>query len=70
MAAISPALSVPDAVPRAARPGRLPAATIIRKYGAKVVYGGYPCNGNMAHFLEVLDKHQAWDTLDVLDRMP
>ena len=45
----------------------LPAAKIIRKHGGKVVYGGYPCNGTMTHYLDVLDKHQAWDTLDVLD---
>ncbi len=45
----------------------LPAAKIIRKYGCKVVYGGYPCNGSMSHYLSVLNKHNAWDTLDVLD---
>ena len=45
----------------------LPAARIIRKHGAKVVYGGYPCNGTMTHYLDVLDRHKAWDTLDVLD---
>lgn len=45
----------------------LPAARIIRERGARVVFGGYPCNGSMAHFLDVLDRHEAWDTLDVLD---
>jgi hypothetical protein len=45
----------------------LPAARIIRQHGGKVVYGGYPCNGSMPHFLAVLDRHQAWDSLDVLD---
>lgn len=45
----------------------LPAAKIIRRHGGKVVYGGYPCNGSMEHYLGILDKHRAWDTLDVLD---
>lgn len=45
----------------------LPAAKIIRQHGAKVVYGGYPCNGKMKHYLQILDQNKAWDTLDVLD---
>ena len=45
----------------------LPAARIIRKHGGKVVYGGWPCCGNAADYLALLDKHKAWDTLDVLD---
>lgn len=45
----------------------LPAARIIRKYGGKVVYGGYPCSGNMQHLIQVCEKHNAWDTMDVID---
>ena len=44
----------------------LPAARIIRAHGAKVVYGGYPCCGTMKRFIEVCDRHNAWDTLDVI----
>jgi len=44
----------------------LPAARIIRKYGCKVVYGGYPCCGSMKRLVEICDKYHAWDTLDVL----
>ncbi len=45
----------------------LPAARIIRKYGGKVVYGGYPCCGSLKRLLQVCDQYHAWDTLDVLD---
>jgi hypothetical protein len=45
----------------------LPAARIIRKHGCKVVYGGYPCSGSMSHLVEVCDRHNAWDTIDVID---
>ena len=45
----------------------LPAARIVKKYGAKVVYGGWPCNSDVPHFLDLLNKHHAWDTLDVFD---
>ena len=45
----------------------LPAARIIRELGGKVVYGGWPCCGSVPEFLELLDRHRAWDTLDVLD---
>ncbi|MBI5835004.1 MAG: hypothetical protein HZB16_22095 [Armatimonadetes bacterium] len=45
----------------------LPAAKVIRELGGKVVYGGWPCCGSVPEYLALLDKHQAWDTLDVLD---
>jgi hypothetical protein len=44
----------------------LPAAGIIRKHGAKVVYGGYPCYGTLKRFIEVCDEYNVWDTLDVI----
>ncbi len=45
----------------------LPAARIIRKHGGKVVFGGYPCCGSMRRLIDVCEKHNAWDTLDVVD---
>ena len=45
----------------------LPAAHIIRKHGCKVVFGGYPCCGSMKRLVEICEKYDAWDTLDVLD---
>jgi len=45
----------------------LPAARIIRKYGCKVVYGGYPCVGSLKRLVQICDKYNAWNTLDVLD---
>lgn len=45
----------------------LPAARIIRKYGGKVVFGGYPCCGSMQHLIDLCDKYDAWKTLDVID---
>lgn len=44
----------------------LPAARVIRRLGGKVVYGGWPCAGPVRDFVDLLDRHQAWDTLDVL----
>jgi len=45
----------------------LPAAKIIRELGGKVVYGGWPCCGTLGEFVSLLDKHKAWDGIDVLD---
>jgi hypothetical protein len=45
----------------------IPAAKIIHKYGGKVVFGGYPCCGSMQDYLNIIDRHKAWDTIDVLD---
>lgn len=44
----------------------LPAAKIIRELGGKVVYGGWPCCGTLREFVSLLDKHKAWDSIDVL----
>ena len=43
------------------------AAEIIRKYGGKVVYGGWPAAGgiNLQQFFNLLDKNDAWKTIDV-----
>jgi hypothetical protein len=43
----------------------LPAARIIRELGRKVVYGGYPACGSIYGYVKLLDRHQAWGTLDV-----
>jgi hypothetical protein len=45
----------------------LPAARAIRAAGGKVVYGGWPCCGSITGFVELLDRHQAWGSVDVLD---
>ena len=45
----------------------LPAAKIIHELGGKVVYGGWPCCATLAEFVSLLDKHRAWDSVDVLD---
>jgi hypothetical protein len=45
----------------------LPAARIIHELGAKVVYGGWPCCGTLHEYTALLDKHKAWDSIDVLD---
>lgn len=45
----------------------LPAAKVIRSNGAKVVYGGWPLVGNLTEYVSLLDRHNAWTTLDVLD---
>lgn len=45
----------------------LPAAKIIREMGGKVVYGGWPVSGPLSEYVALLDKHNAWKSLDVLD---
>lgn len=45
----------------------LPAARIIRELGGKVVYGGWPCCGTLKELTTLLDKHDAWSSIDVLD---
>lgn len=45
----------------------LPAANVIRANGAKVVYGGWPQLGDLSEFISLLDRYNAWETLDVLD---
>ena len=45
----------------------LPAARIIRELGGRVVYGGWPCCGSLKELTELLDKHNAWSSIDVVD---
>lgn len=45
----------------------LPGAKIIHELGGKVVYGGWPCSGTVEDFVSLLDRHHAWDSIDVLD---
>ncbi len=45
----------------------LPAAKIVRELGGKVVYGGWIHGAPIEEFIELLDRHQAWQTLDILD---
>lgn len=45
----------------------LPAAKIIHELGGKVVYGGWPCCGGVQDYVALLDRHDAWRTIDVHD---
>ncbi|MDB6019209.1 MAG: hypothetical protein JWR19_3698 [Pedosphaera sp.] len=45
----------------------IPASKIIHELGGKVVYGGWPCCGSIQDYVSLLDRHQAWNTIDVLD---
>lgn len=45
----------------------LPAAKIIHELGGKVVYGGWPDCGPIRQYIEMLDRHDAWRTIDVHD---
>lgn len=45
----------------------IPAAREIHKLGGKVVYGGWPCCGTVDGLVKLLDKHKAWDTIDIVD---
>ncbi len=45
----------------------LPAAKIIRELGGKVVYGGWPCCGSLGQYINLMDKHKLWATVDVVD---
>lgn len=45
----------------------LPAARIIRRYGCRVVFGGWPCSDGVEKFAEMLEKHEAWRWTDILD---
>ena len=45
----------------------LPAAKVIHAEGGKVVYGGWPCCGTLQQYVDLLDRHDAWDSIDVLD---
>jgi len=45
----------------------LPAAEVIHAAGAKVVYGGWPDIGSLQELISLLDRNNAWSTIDVLD---
>lgn len=45
----------------------LPAAKIIHELGGKVVYGGWIHGAPISELVELLDRHDAWDSIDVLD---
>ncbi|AHF89811.1 hypothetical protein OPIT5_05730 [Opitutaceae bacterium TAV5] len=45
----------------------LPAAKIIRELGSKVVYGGWPCCGSVQEYVALLDRNNAWESIDVHD---
>ena len=45
----------------------LPAAKVIHELGGKVVYGGWPCRGGLGEYVALLDKHNAWSSVDVHD---
>ncbi|MBS1368799.1 MAG: hypothetical protein HPZ91_02480 [Lentisphaeria bacterium] len=45
----------------------LPAAKVIRELGGKVVYGGWICGAPVSGLVEYLDRHNAWDSFDVID---
>jgi hypothetical protein len=44
-----------------------PAAKIIRDYGCKAVYGGWPVCGSIDEYIAVLDKYGGFASSDVLD---
>ncbi|MDR1281076.1 MAG: hypothetical protein LBK99_09670 [Opitutaceae bacterium] len=47
----------------------LPAARVIRETApaAKIVYGGWPDCGPIPEYIDMLDRHDAWKTIDVHD---
>lgn len=45
----------------------LPAAKIIRSHKCYVVFGGWPMNGGLARFNDVLTYHDAWKFTDIVD---
>lgn len=45
----------------------VPAAKAIQAKGGKVVFGGWPCCGPTSELVELLDRHDAWETIDIHD---
>jgi hypothetical protein len=45
----------------------IPAARVIRKYGCKVVFGGWACTQGAAELNELLAYHDAWKYTDIVD---
>jgi len=46
---------------------QLPAAKVIHAAGAKLVYGGWICGAPLSEYIALLDKWNAWKTVDVYD---
>lgn len=46
---------------------QLPAAKAIHAAGGKVVYGGWICGAPLSEFVALLDKWNAWKSIDVFD---
>ena len=45
-----------------------PAARVMREFeNVKMVFGGWPCCGVMSEFVELLDRNDAWQYVDVFD---
>ena len=45
----------------------LPAAEVIHELGGKVVYGGWICGAPLRELVNLLDRHDAWSSVDVID---
>ncbi|MBN2641784.1 MAG: hypothetical protein JXR78_09035 [Victivallales bacterium] len=45
----------------------MPAAKIIHELGGKVVYGGWICGAPISELVKYMDKHSAWNSIDVFD---
>lgn len=46
----------------------IPAAKVMREFdGVQIVYGGWPCCGTAFEFVELMDKFDAWQYIDVFD---
>lgn len=45
----------------------IPAAKIIRQYGGKVVFGGWPPANTLGQFNQLLNHNEAWRWVDILD---
>ncbi len=45
----------------------LPASEVIHNLGCKVVFGGWSWVGVPSNIVDLLDRHNAWDSIDVLD---
>jgi hypothetical protein len=46
---------------------QLPAAKVIHDAGVKLVYGGWICGAPLSEYIALLDKWNAWKTIDVFD---
>lgn len=46
---------------------QLPASVVLHDAGVKVVYGGWICGAPLSEYIALLDKWNAWKTIDVYD---